>query len=112
MGVSIIDEYRKTEAALFSLLEKKQALYRKMRWDIETRSDLNQQIGVIKQEIYETQETLCRLERRERDDGTLHYGYRRRGIGGVLGTIDSTSDLLEIAEKTCENEKAGECLTE
>ena len=103
----MIDEYRKTLEALFALLEKKQALRREMRSDVVALSDLDKHIGLIQQEIDETQEVLCLLERRERDDGSLRYGYRRRNVGGLPRVINSVSVLGEIAPKTNENETEG-----
>lgn len=110
--MSMIDEYRETLRGLFTLLEQKKTLRREKRWDIEARSDLDHHIAVIESEIYSTQDVLRALERRERDDGVIHYGYRRRVRDGVHDRIDGVSDFHKNAPKRRGKEKEGSCPTE
>lgn len=110
--MSMIDEYRETLQGLFALLERKKTLRREKRWDIEARSDFDHHITVIQKEIEGVQDVIRTLERRERDDGVIHYGYRRRVRGGVHDCIDGVSDFHENAPKRRGEKKEGSYPTE
>ena len=69
----MLEEYRETLRGLYVLLERKQAQRQKVWQNVALCDRLNREINLVWCEIYEIQDVIRKLERRERDDV---YGYR------------------------------------